>query len=109
DFFFQAEDGIRFFHVTGVQTCALPISMNGARLIARLRAELGDSSVLVDPDVTASYSHDMMPLADRAKPLAVVLPADVEGVQATEIGRASCRESGKTGGAGVLLETAHSE
>src|SRR5690606_40113271 len=25
-FFFQAEDGIRSFHVTGVQTCALPIS-----------------------------------------------------------------------------------
>src|SRR5690606_6915870 len=27
-FFFQAEDGIRDFHVTGVQTCALPISYN---------------------------------------------------------------------------------
>src|SRR5207253_4707892 len=26
-FFFQAEDGIRDGHVTGVQTCALPISM----------------------------------------------------------------------------------
>src|SRR5690606_26042471 len=25
-FFFQAEDGIRDFHVTGVQTCALPLS-----------------------------------------------------------------------------------
>src|SRR5690606_41122819 len=25
-FFVQAEDGIRDFHVTGVQTCALPIS-----------------------------------------------------------------------------------
>src|SRR5207253_5768742 len=30
-FFFQAEDGIRDGHVTGVQTCALPISaMEGA-------------------------------------------------------------------------------
>src|SRR5690606_40901717 len=28
-FFFQAEDGIRDFHVTGVQTCALPISTFG--------------------------------------------------------------------------------
>src|SRR5207302_10586414 len=28
-FFFQAEDGIRDFHVTGVQTCALPISDGG--------------------------------------------------------------------------------
>src|SRR5690606_40553461 len=33
-FFFQAEDGIRDFHVTGVQTCALPISAlaNATRL-----------------------------------------------------------------------------
>src|SRR5690606_35065849 len=28
-FFFQAEDGIRDFHVTGVQTCALPIYIAG--------------------------------------------------------------------------------
>src|SRR5690606_40104816 len=28
-FFFQAEDGIRDFHVTGVQTCALPIYLVG--------------------------------------------------------------------------------
>src|SRR5690606_39576904 len=30
-FFFQAEDGIRDFHVTGVQTCALPISKDRVR------------------------------------------------------------------------------
>src|SRR2546430_15929201 len=30
-FFFQAEDGIRDLTVTGVQTCALPISLYGAR------------------------------------------------------------------------------
>src|SRR5690606_40840917 len=30
-FFFQAEDGIRDFHVTGVQTCALPISLTALR------------------------------------------------------------------------------
>ena len=28
-FFFQAEDGIRDYDVTGVQTCALPISKIG--------------------------------------------------------------------------------
>src|SRR5207253_5154452 len=28
-FFFQAEDGIRDGHVTGVQTCALPILIGG--------------------------------------------------------------------------------
>src|SRR5690625_7634033 len=31
NFFFQAEDGIRNGHVTGVQTCALPISDMGCR------------------------------------------------------------------------------
>src|SRR5690606_41616202 len=34
-FFFQAEDGIRDFHVTGVQTCALPIFLRrGAPVVA---------------------------------------------------------------------------
>src|SRR5690606_39875462 len=32
-FFFQAEDGIRDFHVTGVQTCALPILTSGTPII----------------------------------------------------------------------------
>src|SRR5256885_8287584 len=42
-FFFQAEDGIRDYKVTGVQTCALPICFpeewrkrHGARLVERL-------------------------------------------------------------------------
>src|SRR5688500_20007778 len=30
-FFFQAEDGIRDYKVTGVQTCALPICRDGRR------------------------------------------------------------------------------
>src|SRR6266508_5342488 len=41
-FFFQAEDGIRYGHVTGVQTCALPISAAGGA--SRVRAML-----LTDP------------------------------------------------------------
>src|SRR5256885_4143060 len=32
DFFFQAEDGIRDYKVTGVQTCALPICGSAARI-----------------------------------------------------------------------------
>src|SRR5256885_7060786 len=31
DFFFQAEDGIRDYKVTGVQTCALPIYQRGGQ------------------------------------------------------------------------------
>src|SRR5207253_7824847 len=34
-FFFQAEDGIRDGHVTGVQTCALPISTEAGRAFRR--------------------------------------------------------------------------
>src|SRR2546430_13871307 len=37
-FFFQAEDGIRDLTVTGVQTCALPIS--GSRLEIRLNQQV---------------------------------------------------------------------
>src|SRR5690606_39611461 len=56
-FYYQAEDGIRYFHVTGVQTCALPISLidvgralshSGAwrlALIAYERAALQGSSL----------------------------------------------------------------
>src|SRR5690349_24211372 len=37
-FFFQAEDGIRYLYVTGVQTCALPIS--GCDRLSRIAARL---------------------------------------------------------------------
>src|SRR5690606_40177731 len=36
-FFFQAEDGIRYFHVTGVQTCALPIFKETHSNVVRIR------------------------------------------------------------------------
>src|SRR5262249_59034178 len=49
-FFFQAEDGIRDWSVTGVQTCALPISTNGTWSLPTARsagspttAPVGDS------------------------------------------------------------------
>src|SRR5216684_4961639 len=37
-FFFQAEDGIRDVAVTGVQTCALPISTGGTLVVVERRA-----------------------------------------------------------------------
>src|SRR2546430_9130372 len=40
-FFFQAEDGIRDLTVTGVQTCALPISAGAARFARAARAPDG--------------------------------------------------------------------
>src|SRR5690606_26124215 len=48
-FFFQAADGIRAFHVTGVQTCALPISaMTGYQVMtADDAAAVGDVFITV--------------------------------------------------------------
>src|SRR5256885_5963514 len=46
-FFFQAEDGIRDYKVTGVQTCALPISERARPIPSapKLRAVMADSTV----------------------------------------------------------------
>src|SRR5439155_18517186 len=46
-FFFQAEDGIRDGHVTGVQTCALPIWVG--------RDSLHDERLRSDSRLTALY------------------------------------------------------
>ena len=44
-FFFQAEDGIRGWSVTGVQTCALPILKVGGP-VTKINSELSDDSKL---------------------------------------------------------------
>src|SRR5207249_8433079 len=50
--FFQAEDGIRDRNVTGVQTCALPISIEGAGL------EPGkDVAIALDPAASELYQE----------------------------------------------------
>src|SRR5256885_15569895 len=46
-FFFQAEDGIRDYKVTGVQTCALPIWVAAARARARDQRHAGVERVPV--------------------------------------------------------------
>src|SRR5690606_40460529 len=92
---FQAEDGIRDFHVTGVQTCALPISKDFSK------------EFMFRHNVpTAAYkSFDKNNLEEglaylETQNLPIVLKAD--GLAAgkgvlicetlEEIGRASCRE-----------------
>src|SRR5207253_2720899 len=61
-FFFQAEDGIRVGHVTGVQTCALPILMlalltASAMAIGKRRAVvIGASATLLSLVVGATIS-----------------------------------------------------
>src|SRR5690606_40520018 len=46
-FFFQAEDGIRVFHVTGVQTCALPILFGWPGALSVLPPLLGVAQTIV--------------------------------------------------------------
>src|SRR5256885_11803919 len=52
-FFFQAEDGIRDYKVTGVQTCALPISVDAGMRLFRIGAI---DDVWIDADV---YEADL--------------------------------------------------
>src|SRR5688500_20259294 len=77
-FFLQAEDGIRDYKVTGVQTCALPISdtrvdaMHARKMAARLQAATkGKRPILLRLEGKAGHG--------AGKPL-------------SKIGRASCRE-----------------
>src|SRR5690606_39595515 len=55
-FFFQAEDGIRDFHVTGVQTCALPILAAGVSRNAISQVQQPSSSVAAGQVIGTSPS-----------------------------------------------------
>src|SRR5437773_12500640 len=90
-FFFQAEDGIRDRDVTGVQTCALPISAREGLALMRRR--------LVNPGLEA---HQRKAFARR-----LVLDACEDGAPDVlaarfQIGRASSRERGWCSVAGGL-------
>ncbi len=50
-------------------------------LLERLREVLPAESLLTDPDVTASYAHDMASFCEAGAPAVVVLPRTVEEVQ----------------------------
>lgn len=52
-----------------------------ADLVSRLRDGLPDDAVLTDPDVTATYAHDMASFCPAGSPAVVVLPRTVEQVQ----------------------------
>jgi glycolate oxidase len=50
-------------------------------LATKLREGLPDEAVLTDPDITASYAHDMASFCPAGTPAVVVLPRDVEQVR----------------------------
>src|SRR5207302_5020181 len=94
-FFFQAEDGIRDFHVTGVQTCALPIyfadelerivGLHGPSTVAAVIVEpmAGSTGVLPPPK---GYLERLRDITSKYGILLIF-----------EIGRASCRGRGGVG------------
>src|SRR5699024_11761369 len=92
-FFFQAEDGIRDRNVTGVQTCALPIS-----LVARcMRA----SGVKPGYKVHNAYGYGLFTGGLGAHYGAERLGCAVipmSGGQTEKIGRASCRKARRSRG-----------
>ncbi|GHH13065.1 FAD-linked oxidase [Streptomyces rubradiris] len=58
-----------------------PRDEHTGNLADRLLAGLPPEAVLTDPDVTASYAHDMASFCPAGRPAAVVLPRTVEQVQ----------------------------
>src|SRR5437762_9813765 len=83
-FFFQAEDGIRATSVTGVQTCALPISRYGRE--RGLRVEHDDAAIAVAVrHVGLVRGHIEFNFGGPPEVL-------------REIGRAACRERGELEG-----------
>src|SRR5437660_7900169 len=90
-FFFQAEDGIRDGHVTGVQTCALPISVNEA--VQAVPLALLARDVLRRARLSRLAYNDAAHAEQVEQALAGPPPARL-----MKIGRASCRERGWVAG-----------
>src|SRR5690606_40843816 len=90
-FFFQAEDGIRDFHVTGVQTCALPISK--LRELAKPVREANQAA--------ESFARAAGGQTGRQPQL---VRTEADPWRHLEIGRASCRESVSTPARAVHCE-----
>src|SRR2546430_4339852 len=83
-FFFQAEDGIRDLTVTGVQTCALPISAGVTGRLCRIPT-LARLGIVRRLGPYRRFAYETM--ADGV----VVNAAAIKQVL-QKIGRASCRE-----------------
>src|SRR5688500_20317535 len=91
----QAEDGIRDYKVTGVQTCALPISLSERTRAIMIAHTLGNPFNIAA--VTAFAKENNLWLIEDC--------CDAVGATYGKIGRASCRgrvdSAGVVGGVGV--------
>src|SRR5258706_8524726 len=85
-FFFQAEDGIRDWSVTGVQTCALPISM---KVTPKTSGAPTSYTLNADPQSDGSgTNHFYIDSSDSS----IHVNATQAASSSDQIGRASCRE-----------------
>src|SRR5690606_40151856 len=96
---------IRDFHVTGVQTCALPIESATVRLLALARVVEGeradvDRRAMQRTDRRATFRRRPHAPVRRARHrLAVTrrtLPHPLRALAHAKIGRASCRERARS-------------
>src|SRR5256885_12396491 len=74
-FFFQAEDGIRDYKVTGVQTCALPILLAP---LAQVAPRLG-CALYTEERIAALWPQPGPPLLDRAARLDCMITLGGDG------------------------------
>src|SRR5690606_40464362 len=96
----------RDFHVTGVQTCALPISHTAQLATPANHEDLGTHTATADESTRlspgdASDATVATVAADRTYPESFpdedpVVAAVADSGEKTEIGRASCRGSGES-------------
>src|SRR5438445_4384676 len=99
-FFFQAEDGIRDIGVTGVQTCALPISTSPSTVLV-VDADTDDRRDDEEgEDVRAGVDDEHGGWTRRDDEQA----RDHRAGELRQIGRASCRERGEVSRGGGLVE-----
>src|SRR5690606_40696460 len=91
-FFFQAEDGIRDFHVTGVQTCALPIWLLAESAWARASSLEMTPSLYIRNRACSKVWEPGERLFSIASLMPLMLPSSISSAMWREIGRASCRE-----------------
>src|SRR5207248_5924715 len=89
-FFFQAEDGIRDRTVTGVQTCALPISSR--RTARSVRRASSTSRTERAPRLKANSDASALRLAAPRSEPSKRSTRSAAAFRSLEIGRASCRE-----------------
>src|SRR5690606_40077466 len=96
----QAEGGIRVFHGTGVQTCALPIYawahfglLQRSRALSSAEADWFGLCICWQPMLQRSRA---LSSAEAAATLDYVWAARDQLQRSREIGRASCRERART-------------